>query len=177
MNFFFSSRRRHTRFDCDWSSDVCSSDLAQAVTVVVRGAVRERTDGESVLVYIFGVSQQSLDEVTTADVMREVAEKGAAVWVVAHILNDGAAIGVGLCPAQILLGGLREFLQQQRPDVRLPSRIDDGLMGEDCVCVNGGRQRQQNDDQANEGRMNATKEARHHSNGPRKTSFRLQVLE
>src|SRR2546427_11182933 len=27
--FFFSSRRRHTRFDCDWSSDVCSSDLDQ----------------------------------------------------------------------------------------------------------------------------------------------------
>src|SRR5688572_32110816 len=26
-SFFFSSRRRHTRFDCDWSSDVCSSDL------------------------------------------------------------------------------------------------------------------------------------------------------
>src|SRR2546430_7239048 len=25
--FFFSSRRRHTRFDCDWSSDMCSSDL------------------------------------------------------------------------------------------------------------------------------------------------------
>src|SRR2546430_9622722 len=25
--FGFSSRRRHTRFDCDWSSDVCSSDL------------------------------------------------------------------------------------------------------------------------------------------------------
>src|SRR2546430_266999 len=25
--FFFSSRRRHTIFDCDWSSDVCSSDL------------------------------------------------------------------------------------------------------------------------------------------------------
>src|SRR5688572_31403786 len=29
--FFFSSRRRHTRFDCDWSSDVCSSDLATFV--------------------------------------------------------------------------------------------------------------------------------------------------
>src|SRR5690606_40299400 len=25
--FFFSSRRRHTRFSRDWSSDVCSSDL------------------------------------------------------------------------------------------------------------------------------------------------------
>src|SRR5260370_19529633 len=27
MTLFFSSRRRHTRFKCDWSSDVCSSDL------------------------------------------------------------------------------------------------------------------------------------------------------
>src|SRR5689334_24083283 len=25
--FFFSGRRRHTRLNCDWSSDVCSSDL------------------------------------------------------------------------------------------------------------------------------------------------------
>src|SRR5260370_39485846 len=28
--FFFSSRRRHTRFKCDWSSDVCSSDSEAA---------------------------------------------------------------------------------------------------------------------------------------------------
>src|SRR6266480_2692799 len=28
--FFFSSRRRHTRLTCDWSSDVCSSDLGGA---------------------------------------------------------------------------------------------------------------------------------------------------
>src|SRR5690348_18327096 len=27
MRFFFSSRRRHTRWTGDWSSDVCSSDL------------------------------------------------------------------------------------------------------------------------------------------------------
>src|SRR5689334_23385037 len=30
--FFFSSRRRHTRWHCDWSSDVCSSDLATWTT-------------------------------------------------------------------------------------------------------------------------------------------------
>src|SRR6266446_10171053 len=29
--FFFSSRRRHTRLQGDWSSDVCSSDLAEVV--------------------------------------------------------------------------------------------------------------------------------------------------
>src|SRR5688572_31752211 len=33
--FFFSSRRRHTRFDCDWSSDVCSSDLGILVHLSV----------------------------------------------------------------------------------------------------------------------------------------------
>src|SRR5690606_39300217 len=32
--FFFSSRRRHTSFSRDWSSDVCSSDLPQRVVVV-----------------------------------------------------------------------------------------------------------------------------------------------
>src|SRR5256886_7915908 len=40
--FFFSSRRRHTRFDCDWSSDVCSSDLAQRLNNVVRAAEQAR---------------------------------------------------------------------------------------------------------------------------------------
>src|SRR2546430_7291829 len=37
--FFFSSRRRHTRFDCDWSSDVCSSDLDLLAATV--GAYRD----------------------------------------------------------------------------------------------------------------------------------------
>src|SRR6266568_7189487 len=36
--FFFSSRRRHTRWNCDWSSDVCSSDL-------LRPADHARGDG------------------------------------------------------------------------------------------------------------------------------------
>src|SRR6266853_2291482 len=36
--FFFSSRRRHTSFDCDWSSEVCSSDLEYA------GATRGAAD-------------------------------------------------------------------------------------------------------------------------------------
>src|SRR5688572_31345985 len=37
--FFFSSRRRHTRFDCDWSSDVCYSDLYN-----LRSDIGERND-------------------------------------------------------------------------------------------------------------------------------------
>src|SRR5437762_7683801 len=40
--FFFSSRRRHTRYIGDWSSDVCSSDL---VADLASGRVEQLTDG------------------------------------------------------------------------------------------------------------------------------------
>src|SRR5690606_8973519 len=41
--FFFSSRRRHTRFSRDWSSDVCSSDLfAFSLAALLEGAIDAR---------------------------------------------------------------------------------------------------------------------------------------
>src|SRR2546422_3256844 len=42
--FFFSSRRRHTRCSRDWSSDVCSSDLARAGAVGMARERREKTE-------------------------------------------------------------------------------------------------------------------------------------
>src|SRR6266567_7088959 len=53
--FFFSSRRRHTRFDCDWSSDVCSSDLLVAVCV---GGVERREPTTRRRVWIRAVFEQ-----------------------------------------------------------------------------------------------------------------------
>src|SRR5437763_6187198 len=41
--FFFSSRRRHTRYIGDWSSDVCSSDLAWAGTSGSSRGIRNRS--------------------------------------------------------------------------------------------------------------------------------------
>src|SRR2546421_4279246 len=40
--FFFSSRRRHTRSDRDWSSDVCSSDLLPAHVYQLEDGARPR---------------------------------------------------------------------------------------------------------------------------------------
>src|SRR5256885_17044209 len=37
MIFFFSSRRRHTRLQGDWSSDVCSSDLIRVESIALVG--------------------------------------------------------------------------------------------------------------------------------------------
>src|SRR5436309_10822627 len=45
--FFFSSRRRHTRFSRDWSSDVCSSDLACPHHVRLYSQPRRRDPGAS----------------------------------------------------------------------------------------------------------------------------------
>src|SRR5688572_31923711 len=45
--FFFSSRRRHTRFDCDWSSDVCSSDLHRRIEARRHTAPREQNPVEA----------------------------------------------------------------------------------------------------------------------------------
>src|SRR2546430_9458648 len=51
--FFFSSRRRHTRFDCDWSSDVCSSDLDNARNDSARP--RERAERSSKALFSYFV--------------------------------------------------------------------------------------------------------------------------
>src|SRR5689334_23974329 len=49
--FFFSSRRRHTRWNCDWSSDVCSSDLPICCRLIKRG---ESNGGSEMLERLLG---------------------------------------------------------------------------------------------------------------------------
>src|SRR5690606_2366677 len=51
MFFFFSSRRRHTRFSRDWSSDVCSSDLNDIAspTGKIGGAAQKRLANGGIL--------------------------------------------------------------------------------------------------------------------------------
>src|SRR2546430_9107471 len=59
--FFFSSRRRHTRFDCDWSSDVCSSDLDFAFLRTRMGdlPMGHLRSGETVVDFEGGIDRKS----------------------------------------------------------------------------------------------------------------------
>src|SRR6476661_7538912 len=50
--FFFSSRRRHTRFKCDWSSDVCSSDLIRGKGNRVERLPLPQAVGEALAQYL-----------------------------------------------------------------------------------------------------------------------------
>src|SRR5256886_13604809 len=65
--FFFSSRRRHTRFDCDWSSDVCSSDLflvapAGGEVALPHRVVEQRADHERRVLQVLERLEQRSEE-------------------------------------------------------------------------------------------------------------------
>src|SRR3989449_6439755 len=59
--FFFSSRRRHTRCSRDWSSDVCSSDLALLGDLLLRTTDRENVVLERDL-HILGFDTRQLGD-------------------------------------------------------------------------------------------------------------------
>src|SRR3712207_8545607 len=80
--FFFSSRRRHTRYWRDWSSDVCSSDLGRRVE-------RERRPGD-------GSGSERADVGPAAGVLEP-----------ADVPGQGEAVGGELEGPQHRLGRLR----------------------------------------------------------------------
>src|SRR2546430_557210 len=78
--FFFSSRRRHTRFDCDWSSDVCSSDLGvvdgepEGLVVAAGAEAREGRDDALVV----GVVAVARDDAEVLEAREDVLGHAAA---------------------------------------------------------------------------------------------------
>src|SRR2546430_2795786 len=75
--FFFSSRRRHTRFDCDWSSDVCSSDLRRHQRSAEAGLDRtqERVESDDGLPGPDVALQQALHGHAAREVGVELADR------------------------------------------------------------------------------------------------------
>src|SRR5882762_5736802 len=98
--FFFSSRRRHTRFKCDWSSDVCSSDLPGAIATVAR--VRGSTPVPSGTKMLVGAAGRLIGTVgggcVEADVIAAALEAQARCRpaLVTHHLNADLAGDLGL---------------------------------------------------------------------------------
>src|SRR5256885_970157 len=62
--FFFSSRRRHTILQGDWSSDVCSSDLRHRTPDASRGTVRHARTARSVWSAAYAAAFHSHDAVS-----------------------------------------------------------------------------------------------------------------
>src|SRR5438270_4505325 len=85
--FFFSSRRRHTRFDCDWSSDVCSSDLTRPGWKVTHRDSETRAIGELLQ---FPLPQAQAGAVAPTRIRRDQHGVGLAIGRTAHLLPPPA---------------------------------------------------------------------------------------
>src|SRR5690606_39446621 len=57
---FFSSRRRHTRFSRDWSSDVCSSDLRNGSRILLTEAGATLMESVKVIIHEYELADYKL---------------------------------------------------------------------------------------------------------------------
>src|SRR6202789_712016 len=73
------------------------------------------------------------DEISGAHVLLEVAEIFIAEGVVAHILHERSAIGVGVGFFQLLIGEAREARFQHGLTAAIPEQIDDLLVSENGI--------------------------------------------
>src|SRR5256885_5154110 len=101
MLFFFSSRRRHTRLQGDWSSDVCSSDLGLVrctpflALVIVAGCARPPRVAAPAQPGLFGPASQPVllpPRLVEADVPRTDAQWRAVGREAATLLSQYVAI-------------------------------------------------------------------------------------
>src|SRR3972149_1635969 len=85
--FFFSSRRRHTRFDCDWSSDVCSSDLGMYRLGIL---LSEAARGEGG-VFVNGQGERFMERY--APTMKDLASRDVCSRCIYLEIKDGRGVG------------------------------------------------------------------------------------
>src|SRR3989338_583474 len=111
MFFLFSTGRRHTRWNCDWSSDVCSSDLTDSGTRVRVGGGSGffvTTDGmiltnkhvviekDAEYTAVTGDGKEHSAKVLTRDPINDVAVLKVEVGSVPHLaLGDSSTIELG----------------------------------------------------------------------------------
>src|SRR5688572_4890036 len=120
--FFFSSRRRHTRFDCDWSSDVCSSDLgssdatgdvAQAVGATVIRHDVNRGKGAALKTGFAWALERGFDAVITLDADGQHLASEIPAFIEAHRETS----------ADLIIGGRAHLFEQMLPRRRMANRF------------------------------------------------------
>src|SRR5690606_39460363 len=106
---FFSSRRRHTRFSRDWSSDVCSSDLKEEF----RLALKER------------LRNHNLNILLDYRLAPSVAQYSNTFFSFQRALTKGFQIGRASCRERVWSSGGRDGVQKKVKRVRLDSRQEE----------------------------------------------------
>lgn len=97
--------------------------------------VGEGSEGEGVFVEGVSFREHVEDEVSGAHVVDEIGEEVGAEGVVADVLDERAAVGVGVGFAEVCIRRVGEAGLQQRTELVAPEEVNDLLMGEDGVGV------------------------------------------
>jgi hypothetical protein len=103
----------------------------------VADVVGEGADGEGELVGIAGVAKEVHHKITGPDVVGEVRVEDVAKGVVADVLDDAAAVGVGAGVFDLGGGEVGVAALEERDDGGVPGEVDELLVGEERVGVGG----------------------------------------
>src|SRR5882762_9795003 len=119
--FFFSSRRRHTSFKCDWSSDVCSSDLvAGKVTGVLSvGHPTPRDFTEREVALLQGFADQAAIAINNAQTQEALATQAERLRILHEIDRALIAEQAPVAIAEAVVFPLRDLLGVPRVIVNL----------------------------------------------------------
>src|SRR5438552_17219058 len=77
---------------------------ADRVSHIVRGIVRELSKSESIFIRVMRFRYQCLDKIPGSHIVEEVTEKFARERIISHILNDAAAIRIGVRFSKLVCG-------------------------------------------------------------------------
>ena len=100
----------------------------------IRRIVCERSQRECVSVGILAIEYQFANEVSTANVMYQVAELPTAERVVAEVLDNSASVGIRVRFRDLLLRQRRKTLEEEWPDFIGPKQIYDFFVRQHGVC-------------------------------------------
>src|SRR5690606_1714741 len=107
--FFFSSRRRHTRFSRDWSSDVCSSDLWEENNALTKEASERYKTAESQFKILWNRIKDvgiTLGEALVPALLKVLDNIDPLIDMIANLANWFADLSPGMQQVIIVAGGL-----------------------------------------------------------------------
>lgn len=103
----------------------------------VADVMGESTDGEGEFVRVMGVSDETADEISGANIVCQIAQERVAEGIIAEVLNGATPVSVGVGLVNLRFGEARIAFEQERTNGLLPGKIDNLLMALERVGMTG----------------------------------------